>query len=82
VRTAGAGPLAFTAAFSDPVVRVLDGDTFDVLHNTRAERIRLNGIDRPEKGQAYGTRAKQAASLCGIKKGRPDQVDPLFIILI
>ena len=27
VRTAGAGPLAFTAAFSDPVVRVLDGDT-------------------------------------------------------
>jgi endonuclease YncB( thermonuclease family) len=58
----GAGPLAFTAAFSDPVVRVLDGDTIEVLHNTRAERIRLNGIDCPEKGQAYGKRAKQAAS--------------------
>ncbi len=27
-----------------------------------AERIRLNGIDCPEKGQAYGQRAKQAAS--------------------
>jgi hypothetical protein len=49
---------------------------------TRAERIRLNGIDCPEKGQAYGTRAKQAASLCGIIKGRPDRVEPLFIILI
>ena len=44
------------------VVSVLDGDTFEVLHNTRAERIRLNGIDCPEKGQAYGKRAKQAAS--------------------
>ena len=41
---------------------VLDGDTIEVLHNTRAERIRLNGIDCPEKGQAYGKRAKQAAS--------------------
>jgi endonuclease YncB( thermonuclease family) len=29
------------------VVGVLDGDTIEVLHNNRAERIRLNGIDRP-----------------------------------
>jgi micrococcal nuclease len=33
-----------------------------ILHSNRAERIRLSGIDCPEKGQAYGTRAKQAAS--------------------
>jgi endonuclease YncB( thermonuclease family) len=45
-----------------PVVSILDGDTIEVLHDGRAERIRLNGIDCPEKGQAYGTRAKQAAS--------------------
>ena len=50
------------ADFSGPVIRVLDGDTIEVLHNNRAERIRLNGIDCPEKGQAYGKRAKQAAS--------------------
>ena len=50
------------ADFSGPVVRVLDGDTIEVLHNNRAERIRLSGIDCPEKGQAYGQRAKQAAS--------------------
>lgn len=36
--------------------------TIDVLHNHRAERIRLNGIDCQEKSQAYGKRAKQAVS--------------------
>ena len=50
------------ADFSGPVVSVLDGDTIEVLHNHPAERIRLNGIDCPEKGQAYGKKAKQAAS--------------------
>ena len=48
--------------FTGPVVSVLDGDTVEVLHNNRLERIRLSGIDCPEKGQAYGTRAKEAAS--------------------
>ena len=50
------------ADFSGHVVSVLDGDTLYVFHNGPAERIRLNGIDCPEKGQAYGQRAKQAAS--------------------
>jgi micrococcal nuclease len=45
-----------------PVVSVLDGDTIEVLHNTNPERIRLSGIDCPEKSQAFGKRAKQAAS--------------------
>ena len=50
------------ADFSGSVVSVLDGDTIEVLHNSKAERIRLSGIDCPEKGQAYGQKAKQAAS--------------------
>src|SRR6185295_16100608 len=50
------------ADFTGPVVSVLDGDTIEVLHNTRPERIRLSGIDCPEKGQAFGNNAKQAAS--------------------
>jgi len=50
------------ADFTGPVVSVLDGDTIEVLHNTYPERIRLSGIDCPEKGQAFGNRAKQAAS--------------------
>ena len=40
------------------VVSILDGDTIEVLHNNRAERIRLNGIDCPEKGQAF--------EICGV----------------
>ena len=50
------------ADFSGPVVSILDGDTIEVLHNNHAERIRLRGIDCPEKGQAYGQKAKHAAS--------------------
>lgn len=49
-------------AFTGPVVSVLDGDTIEVLSNQRPERIRLHGIDCPEKGQAYGQKAKHAAS--------------------
>ena len=37
--------------FSGKVVGIIDGDTIEVLHNNRAERIRLNGIDCPEKGK-------------------------------
>jgi hypothetical protein len=43
---------AQAAEFSVHVVSVLDGDTIEVLHNHHAERIRLNGIDCPEGGQA------------------------------
>ena len=50
------------ADFSRLIVSVLDGDSIEVLPNQHPERIRLSGIDCPEKGQAYGKRAKQAAS--------------------
>jgi len=33
--------------FTAPVVSVLDGDTIEVLHHQRPERIRLSGIDCP-----------------------------------
>ena len=52
----------FAEKIAGQVVAILDGDTIEVLHNNRTERIRLNGIDCPEKGQAYGKKAKQAAS--------------------
>jgi len=55
-------PSGVLADFTGPVVSVLDGDTIEVLHNTYPERIRLSGIDCPEKGQAYGNNAKHAAS--------------------
>jgi|SRR6266850_6761678 len=52
-------PTVTFAEFSGPVVSVLDGDTIEVLHNTHTERVRLSGIDCPEKGQAYGQKASQ-----------------------
>ena len=55
-------PTLAVADFTGPVVSVLDGDTIEVLHDQRPERIRLNGIDSPKQGQAFGQRAKQAAS--------------------
>ena len=48
--------------FTGQVVGVLDGDTIEVLHNKRPERIRLTGIDCPEQRQPFGEKAKQAAS--------------------
>lgn len=50
------------ADFSGRVVGIIDGATLEVLHNRHPERIRLSGIDCPEKSQAYGQKAKQAAS--------------------
>lgn len=45
--------------FRGKVVGVADGDTITVLHERRPETIRLNGIDAPEKNQAFGERARQ-----------------------
>jgi endonuclease YncB( thermonuclease family) len=45
------------ADFSCHVVGILDGDTLEVLNGHHADRIRLNGIDCPEKGQPYGKHA-------------------------
>ena len=52
----------WAAEFTASVVAVLDGDTIEVRHEKRTERLRLHGIDCPEKWQAYGARAKQASS--------------------
>ena len=46
------------ADFTGRVAGIIDGDTLEVLHNNHAEIIRLSGIDCPEKGQAFGQRAK------------------------
>jgi endonuclease YncB( thermonuclease family) len=41
------------------VVSVTDGDTIKVLDSTNTQhKIRLTGIDAPERGQPYGTKSK------------------------
>ena len=57
-----AATLAFAEEFQGKVVGVADGDTITVLRDRQPVRIRLNGIDAPESGQPFGTRAKQFTS--------------------
>jgi endonuclease YncB( thermonuclease family) len=45
--------------FAGRVVGITDGDTIRVLHDGRAETVRLQGVDAPEKRQAYGERARR-----------------------
>jgi len=48
------------ADFQAKVIHIADGDTITVLNATKKKiKIRLNGIDCPEKAQALGNRAKQ-----------------------
>jgi endonuclease YncB( thermonuclease family) len=48
--------------FQGRVVGVTDGDTIKVLRAGRAETVRLEGVDAPEKRQAYGDRARRFAA--------------------
>ena len=61
-------PYPASADFTGQVVRIVDGDRIEVLHDGRPERIRLSGIDAPEKGQPFGKEAKQAASALAFHK--------------
>ena len=54
-------PVQLTTA-GNPVVSIPDGDTIRSSAQKKAERIRLHGIDCPERGQAFGTKAKQVTS--------------------
>ncbi len=54
---------AYAADYSARVVGIADGDTITVVTAGKTQhRIRLWGIDAPETGQDFGSRAKQAAS--------------------
>ena len=58
--------LLFNTAYADflncpcKVVKVVDGDTVHVLdQSTKRHKIRLGGIDTPERKQAFGRRASK-----------------------
>ncbi|EDT7384230.1 thermonuclease family protein [Salmonella enterica subsp. enterica] len=48
------GLIPFQSFFKGKVIRVLDGDTIEVLQDKKPVRVRLANIDAPEKKQAYG----------------------------
>ncbi|MEJ7606133.1 MAG: thermonuclease family protein [Bryobacteraceae bacterium] len=52
---------ALAESFEGRVVAITDGDTIRILRDGEQVRVRLHGIDAPEKKQAFGTRARQYA---------------------
>ncbi len=58
-------PTAFASeTFSGKCVGVTDGDTIKVLRDGRETKIRLEGIDCPETGDAFSAKAKKFTSAC------------------
>jgi len=53
----------------------MDGDTIKVVRNGKEEKIRLYGIDTPEKNQAYGQAA--TAAIKQILTGRDIKIKTL-----
>lgn len=50
--------------YKGKVIKIVDGDTIDVIidcgfKSTRAERLRLNSVDTPERGELNYAEAKQ-----------------------
>ena len=55
--------LAHADTLTGRVVRVTDGDTIVILDSSDAQhKIRLTGIDAPERKQAFGTKSKDHLS--------------------
>jgi len=58
-----AASAALSADFAGKVVGVSDGDTITVLDASHTQhKVRLEGIDAPEKAQAFGQRSKENLS--------------------
>lgn len=54
---------AYAATLTGEVVALADGDTLTVLDDAKTQyRVRLAGIDAPEKHQAFGGRSQQHLS--------------------
>lgn len=51
--------MAETKTFSSPAVSVADGDSIRVMRDGEPIRIRLVGIDAPERDQPFGAKARQ-----------------------
>jgi len=48
--------------YSGKVIGITDGDTITVLRGSSQNKIRLHGIDCPETGQDFGSKAKTVTS--------------------
>lgn len=64
----GSSAIASQPVLSGIVTRVIDGDTIDVQLTSGSIRVRLNGVDTPERGQPWGREATQALAALVIAK--------------
>ena len=58
----------FSEMVSGKVISVKDGDTIEILYQNQALRIRLYGVDAPEKDQDFGQKAKMFTSQLAFSK--------------
>ena len=70
----GSAAIGADATFTGKVIGVADGDTITVLHNGVPEKVRLFGIDAPERHQPFGMRAKQFVS--NLAFGKVVEINP------
>ena len=61
-------------ALSGKVISTHDGDTITILQNKEQTKVRLYGIDAPEKKQDYGQKSKQF--LASLIAGQMVEVEP------
>jgi endonuclease YncB( thermonuclease family) len=54
--------IAFSKSITGIVIGITDGDTITLLEHRTHYKVRLAGIDAPEKKQAFGTASKKSLS--------------------
>jgi endonuclease YncB( thermonuclease family) len=71
---AAPAPAQSSTVLAGKVVGIVDGDTIDVLDSDRnTHRVRLAGIDAPERHQAFGARSTQ--NLAALVRGSAVRVE-------
>jgi endonuclease YncB( thermonuclease family) len=67
----GLAPCLARADLVGRVVNVSDGDTLTMLVDAKQVKVRLDGIDAPERKQPFGQRSHESLSeLCAAKSAR------------